>query len=238
MCIFSRGVDGRSHPPISPGWKSLWRFPPCELGSEVAHHPSGEAEYPAPAGQLHQLHLAALPRLEAHRGAGRDVQAHAAGGGAVELQGVVGLEEVVVRADLDRPVAAVGHVQGQGAAAGVELDLAVGNLVFAGDHGALRSGVRISCMKVRSSQRPNLRPTWGICPVMVKPRRWCRRIEAALPLSMAATITCLSQARARAISSAISSGPRPLPRWSARMYTECSTVWQKPSNGRQSPNEA
>ena len=45
--------------------------------------------------------------LEAHRGAGRDVQALPAGRGAVERQRRVGLGEVVVRADLDRPVAGV-----------------------------------------------------------------------------------------------------------------------------------
>ncbi|MNP50250.1 hypothetical protein D3C76_1445030 [compost metagenome] len=71
-------------------------------------------------------------------------------------------------------------------------------------------------MKVRSSQRPNLVPTCGICPVVMKPTRSCSRIEAALPLSMAATITCLPQPLARSISTSISFGPRPLPRWSLR----------------------
>jgi hypothetical protein len=43
---------------------------------------------------------------------GGDVEAHAAGGGAVEAQRRVGLEEVVVAAHLDRPVAGVGDAQG------------------------------------------------------------------------------------------------------------------------------
>ena len=43
---------------------------------------------------------------------------------AVEAQRGVGFEEVVVRADLDRPVAGVGHGQRERAAAGVEFDLA------------------------------------------------------------------------------------------------------------------
>ena len=59
--------------------------------------------------------------LEAHRGAGRDLQAHAARRVAVEAERSVGFGEVVVRADLDRPVAGV-LTTGAVAAAGVELD--------------------------------------------------------------------------------------------------------------------
>jgi hypothetical protein len=42
-----------------------------------AVHAALEADRHARAGQLDQFHRAALARLEAHRGAGRDVQAHA-----------------------------------------------------------------------------------------------------------------------------------------------------------------
>jgi hypothetical protein len=52
---------------------------------------------------------ARLARLEAHRRAGGDVaRRQQPRRRAVEGQGRVGLEEVVVRADLDRPVAGVG----------------------------------------------------------------------------------------------------------------------------------
>ena len=44
----------------------------------------------------------------------------AAGGGAVELQCAVGFGEVVVRADLDRPVRGVLHDQRQRAPAGIQ----------------------------------------------------------------------------------------------------------------------
>ena len=44
----------------------------------------------------------ALARLEAHGGAGRNVQAHAERSGAVEFERLVDLEEMIMRADLDR----------------------------------------------------------------------------------------------------------------------------------------
>ena len=62
--------------------------------------------------------------LEADGGAGRDVESHAKGGAAVEVQGAVDLEEVGVGADLDRPVAGVGDFELKGAASGVQLDVA------------------------------------------------------------------------------------------------------------------
>ena len=49
-----------------------------------------------------------LAGLEAHGGAGRDVEAHAVGGAAVEVERAVRFDEVIVAADLDRTIAAVG----------------------------------------------------------------------------------------------------------------------------------
>jgi hypothetical protein len=62
----------------------------------------------ARAAEGDQPHRARLARLEARRGAGGDVEAHPARGGAVEAQGGIRLGEVVVAADLDRPVAGIG----------------------------------------------------------------------------------------------------------------------------------
>ncbi len=61
----------------------------------------------AGAAERHERDLPRLAGLEPHGGAGRDIQPLAAGDGAVELQGGVGLGEMVVAADLDRPVAGV-----------------------------------------------------------------------------------------------------------------------------------
>src|SRR6516164_2808535 len=105
--------------------------------SQLPHHLAAKAVDRAFAGQHHESHLAGLARLEAYRGAGRDVEPHAARLLAIELQRRIGLEEVVVRADLDRPIAAVGDRQGHGLTAGIELDLAVLDEEFAGDHVAL-----------------------------------------------------------------------------------------------------
>jgi hypothetical protein len=58
----------------------------------------------------------------------------AAGGGAVELEGGVGFEEVVVGADLDGSVAGVGDGEGGAGEADVELDVAFGGEDFARDH--------------------------------------------------------------------------------------------------------
>src|SRR5207237_10098531 len=86
------------------------------------------------AGERHELHVAPLPRLETHRGACRDVEPHAAGASAVELQRRIGLEEMIVRADLDRPIARIGNRQRHRLATGIELDLAVHDEHLSGDH--------------------------------------------------------------------------------------------------------
>ncbi|KIU01525.1 hypothetical protein QU38_01175, partial [Staphylococcus aureus] len=101
---------------------------------QLAHHVAAEAVDRALAGKRHQPHLAALARLEPHRGAGCDIKAHAARLLAIERQRRIGLAEMVVRADLDRPVAGVGNGQRHGLATGIELDVAVLDEEFAGDH--------------------------------------------------------------------------------------------------------
>ena len=80
-------------------------------------------------------HGARLAGLEAHGGAGGDVEPHALGALAVELQRLVGLEEMIVAADLDRPVAGVGDLDGDRIAALVELQLARSGDDFTWDHG-------------------------------------------------------------------------------------------------------
>src|SRR5882724_3581608 len=92
--------------------------------SERAGDAAVEAVHDARPGIGDEPHDAALARLEARRRTGRDVETVAARNGAVEAQRRVGLEEMVVRADLDRPVAGVGDLDLDRGAAGVELDVA------------------------------------------------------------------------------------------------------------------
>src|SRR6266702_5029941 len=107
---------------------------PDRIASQLALHLAAETVDHALAPECDEVHVAGLAGLEADGGTGGDVEAHAAGFLAVELQRRVGLEEMVVRADLDRAVAGVGDRQRHRLAAGIELDLAVLDEEFAGDH--------------------------------------------------------------------------------------------------------
>src|SRR5471030_2256592 len=89
------------------------------------------------ARQLLLFDGALLARLEAHGGPRGDVQAHAVGAPALETERRIDLEKVEVRADLDRPVAAIVHHHGGCLTAVVDADLALFEDVFAWDHDAL-----------------------------------------------------------------------------------------------------
>src|ERR1700738_3998062 len=108
--------------------------PPLRTCSQLPHHAAAKSVDDALAGERHELHVAGLPRFDPHRGARRDVEPHAAGFFSVELQRRVGLEEMIVRADLDRTIAGVGDGERHRLAAGIEFDLAVLDEHFAGDH--------------------------------------------------------------------------------------------------------
>ena len=73
----------------------------------------------AVAGEGDQFDFAGVAGLEADGGAGGDVEAEAAGGGAIEVQGGVDFEEMEVAADLDGAVAGVGDGEGDELEAGV-----------------------------------------------------------------------------------------------------------------------
>src|SRR3712207_3041306 len=73
--------------------------------SNLPHHLAAKTVDLALARERHQRDLAGGAGLEADSRAGGDVEAHAARLVALEAQRRVGLEEVVVAADLDRPVA-------------------------------------------------------------------------------------------------------------------------------------
>src|SRR4051812_29745301 len=79
---------------------------PVDEVAVAAHH--------AGAGDRHQRDLAALAGREEDLGAGRHGEPQAPGGGAVEAQQAVGLEEVQVAGDADRDRALVDDVEPRG----------------------------------------------------------------------------------------------------------------------------
>src|SRR5258706_5122372 len=111
-----------------------WSCAGFQLHIQLPHHVAAETIDRSLARERDQGNLARLSRLKPHRGAGGDVEAHAAGLLALELQGRIGLEEMVVRADLDRSVAAVGDGDLRRLAPRIELNLAVLDEHFAGGH--------------------------------------------------------------------------------------------------------
>src|SRR5579859_3419949 len=100
----------------------LRRFPKY---SQLTHHVAAEAVDGSLSRERDQMNLAGLARLEPHRGAGGDIEPHAACFLAVEFQRRIGFEEMIVRADLDRAIAGVSDRERCRFAAGIEFDLAV-----------------------------------------------------------------------------------------------------------------
>src|SRR3954469_12366180 len=100
--------------------------------SELSVDPGVEADDTALSGIGDERDLAALPRLEADRRPGWDVEPEAARLLAVEGERGIGLVEVVMRADLDRAVASICDGQGNGRTAGIDLDFAGGDDKFSG----------------------------------------------------------------------------------------------------------
>src|SRR5450755_3918105 len=79
----------------------------------------------AATAECHERYFLPGAGLEPHRSAGGNIQPHAERGGPIELHGLVDLEEMEVRTNLDRPVAGVTRLQSDRAAARVELDAAI-----------------------------------------------------------------------------------------------------------------
>src|SRR5439155_20968414 len=131
------------------------------------HHLAVEAVHDALAGEGHQLHRARLPGLETHRRAGRNVEPKAARRIAIEREGAVGLEEMKMRADLDRAVAGVGNGERNRGSVHVQLDLAGAGDESAWNHPALngwdRARSRVSYRR-EMSLRPGCRESCPRCP--------------------------------------------------------------------------
>src|SRR6516165_6920709 len=107
--------------------------------SELSHYVLPEAIDHPLACERDQRDFARLARLEAHGRAGGDIEPHAARLFAIELQRRIGLEKMIVRPDLDRPIATIGDREHNRLAIGIELDLPVLDEHFTWDHDPLRN---------------------------------------------------------------------------------------------------
>jgi len=101
---------------------------------ERPHHFAGEPVHDARAAEFHQFDRPRLSGLEAHGRPRGNVQPESPCSDAIEVQRLVRFGKVVMRAHLDRAIAAVRHIDRERAAAGIELDVAVVDEAFTGDH--------------------------------------------------------------------------------------------------------
>jgi hypothetical protein len=76
----------------------------------------------AGAGEGDEFDAFGVAGFKTHGGAGGNVEAEAARGGAVKGQGLVDFEKMEVRADLDGPVAGIGDFELLGRQAGVGVE--------------------------------------------------------------------------------------------------------------------
>src|SRR5271157_456670 len=97
-------------------------------------HHTAMSHQVTPARKLHQRDFLFLARLEAHGGAGGDVEPHAARGVALKIEGLVHLEEMVVAPDLNGSIAPVAHDHARRAPAGVDCDRLVLEKILAWFH--------------------------------------------------------------------------------------------------------
>src|SRR5271165_4084555 len=124
------------------------------LRSQLSHDRLAKAVDHPFAAKRDQHHLAALAGLETHGCASCDVEAHAACLLALEFQRRIGFEEMIVRADLNRPIAGIGDRQRYCLASTVELDLTFLDEFFAGNHVRLRVSCRSHCRRATHASPP------------------------------------------------------------------------------------
>src|SRR3954469_24270772 len=122
----------------------------------------------------------AVTRLEPDGGTGGDVEVEPAGCGPVELQGPVRLEEMEVRADLDRPVAGVGDLRLEDLAALVAEDGLLRQHILTRNHG--RSRYRIGSWTVTSFvPSGNVASTWTSGIISGIPSITSSRVRIVVP---------------------------------------------------------
>ena len=109
---------------------------------QPAHHQAVEPVDRPAAAVRNQPDFLDVAGLEPHRRSAGQVEPHAVGLLAVEDEGPVGLEEVVVGADLHGPVARVVDGESDDRQARVKLEVRPIEEIFAGNHASASAGVR------------------------------------------------------------------------------------------------
>src|SRR5262245_33620289 len=178
---------------------------------ELSHHVLPEPVDDALAGERNERDLARLPRLKAHRGAGGDIEPHAARLFAIEFERRIGLEEMIMRADLDRPIAGVGNRQCHGLATGIELDLTLLDEHFTGNHEAPpRPRVHLIGSRTVTSLVPSgkVASTWMSWIISAMPSMTSLRVSTCAPASINSATVLPSRAPStmKSVMSATASG--------------------------------
>src|SRR5207247_5027979 len=131
----------------------------------AVHHPVQAMDL-ARAADRDQLHLARVAWLEAHGGAGRDVEAHAVRRRAIEDEMAVDLEEMKMRSHLHVPIAVVADLDPPRRATSVQLDRIRREKIFAWFHvslfctgGGAPPPPRPVADAARQTARPGRRPS-------------------------------------------------------------------------------
>src|SRR5262249_13993314 len=176
--------------------------------SELSHHVLPEPVDHALAGERNERDLACLPGFKAHRGAGGDVEPHATRLFAIEFQRRIGLEEMIVRSDLDRPVAGIGDRQRDRLAASIDLDLVVLDEHLTGDHSAASVHRIGSCTVTSLVPSGNVASTWMSWIISAMPSITSPRVSTCAPASISSATVLPSRAPStmKSVMSATASG--------------------------------
>src|SRR5580692_1438587 len=148
------------------------------LPAQGSHDLAAKADDRAAAGIIHQRDLARLTGFETHRSARRNIQAHAAGLSALEYQRRVDLCKVVMAAHLHRAIAAIGHLERDGASADIENDVAIRSDDFAWNHDPHLMGWWTVTSLVPSG---NVASTWISWIISATPSMTCSRVSICAP---------------------------------------------------------
>lgn len=101
---------------------------------ERAFHETVQSRDSTASANRHQFNFACVARLESHGCPCGNVEPHAVGRRAIEVQQAIDLEEVTVRSDLHGSIATIADLETHGAPSGVDFDRIGGKEILSGNH--------------------------------------------------------------------------------------------------------